>query len=49
MKPGILFKAFKSVMPKGTGKSKVVGKKKSGVAHTKVVHVKTGSMTNSKK
>lgn len=47
MKPGILFKAMRSVQPRGV--SKVASKKKSGTAHTKVVHVKTGSMTNSKK
>jgi hypothetical protein len=47
MKSGILFKAIRSITPgKGGGKSV---KKKTGAAHAKVVHVKAGGMTNSKK
>lgn len=47
MKPGILFKAMRSVLGRSKGKSVV--KKKAGVAHTKVVTVKNAGMTNSRK
>ena len=43
MKPGILFKAIRSIAPKGKPGKTV--KKKAGAAHTKVVHVKAGGMT----